>query len=273
MSTNQITLSDSTAEQRDQQIRRDLHSLGWHDWSLWVLALIVILAMTATLAAVLSSISDSDDRVFQLTMGQSIRGLLGLVILFSSYTFYQQLQLKKTRARLAKQVEIATQQHQRAEQVLALVTPDELTGLHNERFAQVCLATEMARARRNGAPLTILMLGLSEFGEVNDRYGPIAGDSALKTLAEGVNRAIRGCDLAVLSGRGEVLVVLPECPLEQAQAVVNRLVPMKVLAGNTAIPLGFTASSTEYKPDETPEEFLRRAHQDFAAKKSVVTSH
>lgn len=267
MGANQITLCDSGAEQRNQQIRRDLRVLGWQNWSLWALALIVILAMTATLAAVLSSISDSDDQVFQLTMSQSIRGLLGLVLIFSAYTFYQQLQLKRTRARLAKQVEIATQQHDRAEQVLAFATPDELTGLHDERFAQLRLATEIARARRNGTPLTILMLGLNDFEQVSDRYGPATGDSALKTFADSVNRAIRGCDLAVLAGRGDIMVLLPECPVDQVPAVVERLSPLKIEADRRIIHLAFTASSTSHKPGETPDELSRRARQEFDAQK------
>lgn len=268
MSANQIALSERSAEQRNQQIRQDLRNLGWHDWWLWVLALIVILAMTATLAAVLASQSDSDDRIFELTMGQSIRGLLGLVLIFSAYTFYQQLQLKKTRGRLAKQMEIATEQYDRAEQALALVTPDELTGLHDERFGQLRLAAEVARARRNGTPLTILMLGLNDLAQISERFGLAAGDSATRTLAERVNRAIRGCDLAVRSGKGEVMVILPECPLDQVQSVVNRLFPMKIQADNKAVPLGFTASFVAYKAEETTEEFLARSHREFEAKKA-----
>lgn len=269
MSTHQITLSDSGAEQRTQQIRRDLDRLGWHDWSLWILALTVILAMTATLAAVLSSLADSDDRVFQLTMAQSIRGLLGLVLIFSAYTFYQQLRLKKTRTRLAKQVEIATQQQERAEQVLALATPDELTGLYDERFAQLRLVTEVARTQRNGNPLTILMLGMNHLGEINDRYGTATGNLAFKTLAESVNRTIRGCDLAVVAGQGEIMVILPECPVDQIPALIDRLPAMKIEGDGKTIPLSFAANSTSYKQNETPGEFSRRARQEFDIKKQA----
>lgn len=268
MSANQIMFFDSVAEQRTRQIHRDLKSLGWHDWSLWALALVVILALTA-LATVLSPISESDDPVFQLTMGQSIRGLLGLVLIFSVYTFYQQIQLKKTRARLARQVEIATKEQERAEQALASVTPDKLTGLHDERFAQLRLATEIGRSRRNGTPLTILMLGLSDFAQIIDRYDRATGDLALRTLAQRVSGAIRGCDLAVLAGECDIMVILPECPLDRVQWVVNRLFPMKILAESKVIPVAFTTSSTGYNPDETPEEFSRRAHQEFEAKKAV----
>ena len=262
MSTNQIALPNTKTEDRNRQIQHDLRSLARHDWSLWGLALLVILAMTATLAAVLSSLSDSDDRVFQLTMGQSIRGLLGLVLLFVGYTFYQQLQLKNARNRLAKQIELSTQ-------ILAVATPDELTGLHDERFAQLRLETEIARARRNRTPLTILMLGLNDLGSIDGRYGPATGDFALQTLAEHVNRAIRGCDLAVRAGRGDIMVVLPECSIDQAPCVTNRLTALTIEAKATTIPLTFTVSSTSYRAHETPEDFFYRAHQDLQNKRQT----
>jgi diguanylate cyclase (GGDEF)-like protein len=262
MSISQIAVPSTKTEERNRQIQRDLRSLARHDWSLWALALMVILAMTATLAAVLSSLSDSDDRIFQLTMGQSIRGLLGLVLLFSSYTFYQQLQLKNTRARLAKQVELSTQ-------ILAAATPDELTGLHDERFAQLRLETEIARARRNRTPLTILMLGLKNLNYIDNHYGPATGDFALQTLAEHVNRAIRGCDLAVRAGRGDIMVVLPECSLDQAPCVTNRLTDLVIEAKGTSIPLVLTTSSTSYRADDTSEDFFYRAHQDLENQKQT----
>ncbi|MGH9713715.1 MAG: GGDEF domain-containing protein [Candidatus Acidiferrales bacterium] len=271
MSTDQIPLADPVAEERNQQIHRDLRSLGWHDWTLWVLALIVILSMTATLATVLTSQSGSDDSFFQLNMSVAMRGLLGLVLIFSAYTFYQQLQLRKIRARLAKQVEIATQQHERAEQILALATPDSLTGLYNQRFAQIRLASDIARARRNGSPLTVLMLGLDNLGQINDRYGRAAGDSALRTLAETLNRAIRGCDLAVLTGRGDIMVVLPDCQIEQAPTVVKRLPKLKIEVGGNSVPLTLTVSSTAYKPNETSDEFSQRAVQALDAQRRVPT--
>lgn len=269
MATDPIAVSDLDAEQRSLQIHRDLRALAWHNWTLWAFALIVILAMTATLAALLFSESGSGDSIFQLTMSQSIRGLLGLVLLFATYTFYQQLQLRKTRLRLAKQVEIATQQHERAEQILALATPDAQTGLYNQRFAQLRLASDVVRARRNASPLTILMLELANFEQLNERNGRATGDLAVKTVAESLNRAIRGCDLAVLAGKGEIMVVLPDCPLEEAPTVLNRLPILKIEAGGNFVPLNLTTSATNYEPDETSEEFSQRARQALDAKRQV----
>ncbi|MGH9700721.1 MAG: GGDEF domain-containing protein [Candidatus Acidiferrales bacterium] len=261
MSTEPIALPDLPAEQRSQQIDRDLKSLGLHDWSLWCLALVVILAMTATLSAVLASHQDSSDPFFQLTMGQSVRGLLGLVLLFTVYTFYQQLQLRKTRYRLSCQMRVAAQQHERAESLLALATPDELTGLHNERFGMKRISSEMSRSRRSKTPLTLLMLSLNDFAGMNERYGSAASDSALLAFAEHVTRAIRGCDLAALAGNGHLMVILPDCPVQEAPSVVKRLADMKMEVGGETIPLTVTAGSAAYQLEDTPEQLAQRARQ------------
>ena len=269
MSTEPVALPDFGAEARSQQIDRDLKKLGWHDWTLWGLALVVILAMTATLMAVLASHQDSSDSFFQLTMGQSVRGLLGLVLLFTLYTFYQQLQLRKTRFRLSRQMQVASQQHERAERLLALATPDELTGLHNERFGMMRIFSEMSRSRRSKTPLSLLLLRLNDFARMNELYGPAASDSALMAFSEHVTRAIRGCDVAALAGRGEIMVILPDCPVEQAPTVVKRLADMNMEVGGKAIPLIVAAGWAGYRLEDTPEQLAGRARQDLEAKKSA----
>ena len=267
MTADPIALPDLAAEQRHQQIDRDLKSLGRHGWSLWGLALVLILAMTAALAAVLASRQDPRDSYFQLTMSQSVRGLLGLVLLFALYTFYQQLQLKKTRFRLSRQMQVAAQQHERAERLLALATPDELTGLHNERFGMMRISSEMSRSRRSKTPLSLVMLSLDDFARMSERYGPAASDSALLAFAEHVTRAIRGCDLAALAGNGDIMVILPDCPLQQAPTIVKRLTDMKMEVGGKAIPLSVTAGSAGYKLEDTPEQLFQRARQAVDAKR------
>jgi diguanylate cyclase (GGDEF)-like protein len=269
MSADSTTFPNAAAEQPSQQIQRDLRRLGWHDWSLWALAFIVIMAMTATLVAVMASRSDTGDSLFQLTMSQSVRGLIGLVLLFTVYSLYQQLQLRKTRVRLATQIDVASQQHERADRLLALATPDELTGLHNERFGLLRLASEISRVQRNRRPLTILMLALDDFAQMNDRYGPAAPDLALKTFAEYLNRAIRGCDLAALAGNGDIMLVLQDCTREQAPTVVKRLASMSMELGGRNIPLTVTAGSASYKTDDTPEQLAQRAHQALDSTRPV----
>ncbi len=99
----------------------------------------------------------------------------------------------------------------RAKEFLKLAMLDPLTGLHNRRFAQERLVAEMARSGRHGHPLTVLMIDLDGFKQINDRYGHWGGDLVLKEFAQRLCRAIRGSDLAIRLGGDEFVVLLPEC--------------------------------------------------------------
>jgi diguanylate cyclase (GGDEF)-like protein len=268
MSKNQITLLEKGVEQRNQEIQRDLRRLGRNDWSLWALAILVILSLTAAVASLsLSIISEPNEPFYEFHISQSVRGLVGLVLVFSIYTLYQQVQLRRTRGRLGEQIAIAAQQQIRAEEFLKLAMVDPLTGLHNRRYAQERLATEIARAQRHQSSLTVLTLDLNDFKRINDRYGHPAGDLALRRFAERLSSAIRGSDLAVRMGGDEFVVLLPECQLGQVQAVLNRLSPLGIEVEGEKVFLAFSAGWTEYRMGETPEQLLQRADHSLYADK------
>ena len=149
MSTNQISLPEVGVEQRAKEIRRNLRRIGRYNWSLWVLAVVIALSLTFAIATLSMAVTfDSHDPFYEFHISQSVRGLVGLVLLFSLYTLYQQLQLRRTRRRLVEQIEISAQQHMLAEAYLKLAMLDPLTGLHNRRYAQERLVSEISRAER-----------------------------------------------------------------------------------------------------------------------------
>ena len=268
MSTNQIALPEKGAEQRTQEIQRDLRRLGRHDWSLWALAVVLILSLTAAVASLsLSIISEPNEPFYAFHISQSVRGLVGLVLVFSVYTLYQQVQLRQTRGRLAEQIEIAAQQQIRAEEFLKLAMLDPLTDLHNRRYAQERLAAEIARAQRYGSSFTVLMMDLDNFKGLNDSYGHPTGDWALKIFAQRLSTAIRGSDLAVRIGGDEFVVLLPECQLGQVQAVLDRLSPLEIEVEGEKVSFTFSSGWAEYQGGETPEQLLQRADHALYAEK------
>jgi diguanylate cyclase (GGDEF)-like protein len=270
MSTSQIALSDAGAEQRTQGIQRDLQILKRHDWSLWVLALVIILSLTGAVVSLTASvIPETSDPFFRFHISQSIRGLVGMVLLFSVYTLFQQVQLRQTRTRLAEQVEISGQQQIRAEEFLKLAMLDPLTGLHNRRYAQERLVAEISRAHRYKSCLTVLMLDLDDFKKLNDLYGHPMGDAALKIFAARLSAAIRGSDLAVRIGGDEFVVLLPECNPGQVQVVLGRLSPLKIEVEDKQIRFAFSAGWTEYQVGETPEQLLQRADNALYVEKKI----
>jgi len=89
-------------------------------------------------------------------------------------------------------------------------TTDGLTGLHNHRHFWECLRHEVARAKRYGQPLSLLMLDLDGFKAVNDRYGHLAGDQVLNALGDVLRAQVRqGIDAPARYGGEEFTVVLP----------------------------------------------------------------
>jgi diguanylate cyclase (GGDEF)-like protein len=253
-------LPETGAVDRSQEIRRSLRRLERRDWWLWGYAVLVTLSLTAVVVVLsVSVLSRPDEPFFQFHLSQSVRGLVGLVLLFNAYTVYQQFLLKRIRGQLSEQIGIAADQQIRAEEFLKLAMRDPLTGLHNRRFAQERLAAEISRAQRHGDSLTVLVLDLDEFKQLNDRYGHLAGDVALKEFAQRLTSAIRGSDLAVRIGGDEFLVLLPECQPGQVQHVLARLTPMEIDLDGKKASLTFSAGWTDYQPGELPEELFKRA--------------
>lgn len=262
MSTNQITLPEMGVEERAKEIRSNLRKIGRNNWSLWFLAVAIALSLTFAIATLsMAVIFDPHDPFYHFRMSQSVRGLVGMVLLFSVYTLYQQFQLTKTRRRLAEQVDISTEQHMLAEAYLKLAMLDPLTGLHNRRYAQDRLIAEISRAQRLKSSLTVLMMDLDELKKINDRWGHAAGDLVLKTFGDRLSRAIRGSDLAVRIGGDEFVVLLPECDPGQVQHILSRLSSLEVEVGAQRISFRFSAGWTDYQAGETPEQFFERADQ------------
>ena len=95
-------------------------------------------------------------------------------------------------------------------------TRDPLTGLYNRRYMQESLDREFYRARRRERPLSVMMLDIDHFKRYNDNFGHAAGDDALRLVGETLLGSVRAEDLACRYGGEEFLLILPECPLEQA---------------------------------------------------------
>ncbi len=260
MSTTDIPRPEVGMEQRADEIRKNLRRIGRYNWSLWALAVLILLALTFAIATLsLGVTSDAHDPFYHFGLDQDVRGLLGMVLLFTVYTLYQQFQLANTRRRLAEQVEISTEQHVLAEAYLKLAMLDPLTGLHNRRYAQDRLVAEISRAQRLKTSLTVLMIDIDDLKMLNDRWGHAAGDLALKTFGERLGKAIRGSDLAVRIGGDEFVVLLPECDPQQVQLVLNRLAGLEVQVEGEKISFYFSAGWTDYKSGETPQQLLERA--------------
>ena len=87
---------------------------------------------------------------------------------------------------------------------------DFLTGWHNRRYLQQRLKEELARAQRRGGTISCLMIDIDRFKSINDGYGHLAGDNALKEVAHRIEAQIRSMDTAARFGGDELAILLPE---------------------------------------------------------------
>lgn len=109
------------------------------------------------------------------------------------------------------------------ERLAQLSVTDGLTGLFNHRHFQTRLREEFGRAQRHGAPLSLLMLDLDHFKEVNDRWLHPFGDKVLREAAVLIRNSLRDHDVSARYGGEEFAVVLPQAHLASAVLVGRRI--------------------------------------------------
>jgi len=104
-----------------------------------------------------------------------------------------------------------------------LASEDALTGTANRRAILDALEHEAERSRRGELPLSVLMLDLDHFKQVNDHHGHQVGDQVLRHVIDVARQALRAQDLIGRYGGEEFLIVLPDTPPEGARVLAERL--------------------------------------------------
>jgi diguanylate cyclase (GGDEF)-like protein/PAS domain S-box-containing protein len=100
---------------------------------------------------------------------------------------------------------------------------DPLTGLFNRRYMEETINREIPRATRYQRPLGIILVDIDHFKDFNDTFGHSAGDTVLSTLGEFVRAHIRSEDIACRYGGEEIVLILPDAPLEVTLARAEML--------------------------------------------------
>ncbi len=100
---------------------------------------------------------------------------------------------------------------------------DGLTGLYTQKYFKEHLEREISRSHRYSRPLSLIMCDVDHFKEFNDTHGHLAGDAALRTVAEIITESVRTSDIVARYGGEEFAVLLMEAGHEEAQSVANRI--------------------------------------------------
>lgn len=153
-------------------------------------------------------------------------------------------------------------------QLRQLAWLDGLTGLSNRRALDVILEREMARARRNGTPLTLAMCDIDHFKAYNDFYGHLAGDDCIREVAQVLaGTGARAADLVARYGGEEFVLVMPDTTMEGGMEVVrraqqalhDRALPDATSPKDKLLTLSFGLAQFEPAKDEDGVSLLGRA--------------
>jgi diguanylate cyclase (GGDEF)-like protein len=112
-----------------------------------------------------------------------------------------------------------------------------LTGLNNRRNFMQLSETELSRTSRHGGALSVLMLDIDNFKQVNDTHGHQVGDTVIQMLAAVCQEQLRDLDVIGRLGGEEFAVTMPNADREQALLVAERL-RQAVEASSVLLPHG-----------------------------------
>ncbi len=160
------------------------------------------------------------------------------------------------------------------EESVNLSTKDGLTNLFNRRYFDIHIKQMIKKTEGNNGFLSLLIVDIDDFKQVNDTYGHQAGDEVLKSLAQILKSIFRITDLIARYGGEEFCVLLSDSGIEESLKVAERC--RTVVASNDFVlpspmlPLKKTISIgvAEYKPNEPIDEFVKRADMALYAAKS-----
>jgi len=151
---------------------------------------------------------------------------------------------------------------------------DDLTGLANRRAFIRRMEDEVSRVQRYGSPLSLALIDMDSFKNINDKYGHPAGDDVLRTFANNILTIFRHHDMVARYGGEEFVILLPNTDLEGARRalvkVQERNAQSHFQSDGTAVPMPtFSAGLALYRPGETSGTLIERADKAlYRAKES-----
>ena len=194
---------------------------------------------------------------------------IGVIGMDSSVKFGLGVDDMDLMAELSHQIAAGIEKSRLFEQIQQLSQIDGLTGLYNHRIFQEKLRQEVNRRNRTQKPLSLIMLDIDHFKQINDNYGHQSGDSILKELSEIITSQSRctTIDVCCRYGGEEFAIIMPELELHNAVKVAERL--RKVVENNgfrikegdpdVKVTVSLGAAGVTGADDLSPEELVKKA--------------
>jgi diguanylate cyclase (GGDEF)-like protein len=169
---------------------------------------------------------------------------------------------------LAERVAPAIENARRFREARQLADLDSLTGLHNRRYFYETLGREVDRAQRYQRQLSLVIVDVDGFKEINDRIGHLAGDAVLAEIADRIREVVRSADIPCRVGGDEFAVIVPEAEMGQARQLVGRI--QRAVSAQPIARAGrvrVSAGVADIQPNDSPTTLFERGDESLYSAK------
>ncbi len=163
---------------------------------------------------------------------EGLSGVVGVLALYRSEQDAFAVDHLRILLAISSKIGLSMENALKYQQAEDSATTDYLTGLPNARSLFVHLSRELARCRRTGTSLAVMVCDLDNFKQINDLYGHLEGDNLLKDFAARLNEMCRGYDYVARMGGDEFVVVAPGLKQDDSPEKAARLNELAIAAGN-----------------------------------------
>lgn len=166
-----------------------------------------------------------------------------------------------------------TEERRLEEELRVLASTDHLTGALNRRAFQLAFRSELARCRRYGVPLSLIMLDMDHFKRVNDTYGHQAGDAVLREASRLIRSLLRDSDIFCRFGGEEFALLLPHTDMDEGAVLAERLryvmAEKPIDVGSASVPITTSVGIAALRlQTDSIDTMMRRADEALYAAKA-----
>lgn len=249
------------------RVGQQLSQLERRDWELWLIVSLTGVLVATGLAAILfpAAFLKHDNMHFEVTVSRPLAtGLFTLLALLNTYLVTKRLEIRRLREKLLSstiQQELIRQQS----------FTDPLTEIYNRRSMEEIAGRFISHARRLKNPLSLLLVDVDRFKDVNTTFGHLTGDVVLADTAVLLKNSVRGSDAVFRYGGDEFVIILADTARSGAGKVIDRI-RAYLLDWNRAgtldgFELSLSIGISEWSDGVTLDELLDEAdRQMYAAK-------
>lgn len=249
------------------RVGQQLSQLEKRDWELWLIVSLTGVLVATGLAAILfpAAFLKRDNMHFEVTVSRPLAtGLFILLALLNTYLVTKRLEIRRLREKLLSstiQQELLRQQS----------FTDPLTEIYNRRSLEEIAGRFISHARRLKNPLSLLLVDVDRFKDVNTTFGHLTGDVVLADTAALLKSSVRGSDAVFRYGGDEFVIILADTSGLGAAKVIERiracLLDWNRAGSLDGFELSLSIGISEWSDGMTLDELLDAAdRQMYAAK-------